>query len=98
MTLVTVAGFAAGNAVFLGAFAAAGNGNEVIHGHLGGRKLGPAVMTYAGPDLLFPPLRLAKLAGLGLFSFLVFGRCRGKEIHKAGFYLVRIVVVRGSGN
>ena len=54
-----VAFLAAGRHIALGAFAAAGNGHNVIHGQILGRKRPAAVMANPFCQSAFPPLRFS---------------------------------------
>ena len=66
-----VAGFAARHHIAPGAFAAARNRDDVIHGQRFGRGCASAIMTFAFGHPALPPLGLPQLPGLAAFSFYV---------------------------
>ena len=82
-----VARFTARNHVSPGAFAAAGNRNDVIHGQLFGRRRAPAVITFTLCHLAFPPLGFPEFPGLAAFPFQIrFFQIIGKGLNWLSFF------------
>ena len=91
MALFVVTFFAADDDVVFGAFPAARDGDQMVHGEQLFRELLAAVITKAGPDLLPPPLGRAQLFCLGAFAFDVFGI--GKSVKHGLVYHGRRVLI-----
>ena len=66
-----VAFLAAGRHIAFGAFTAAGNGHDVVHGQIFGRKRPAAVMANPLGQAALPPLRFAQRTGLVTLPFLI---------------------------
>lgn len=82
MFFLVVAVFAAGDQVALGALAAAGDRNDVIHGKFLGRCPAAAIVTNPLGQAAFPPLGIPQISGLLTLSFQVGGvQLKCKWVH-----------------
>ena len=82
MLFFGVARFTAGYEVSFGAFAAPGDGNDMIHGEFFGRNGIFAVKTASFGAFPFPPLGISEIPGFAAFFFYVrFRKVVGKGFH-----------------
>jgi len=82
-----VAAFAAGDHIAAGAFAAARNRNDVIHGQLSGGCRASAVMAFTFGHPALPPLGLPQIPGFAALVFQI--RCFqiiGKGFDRFSFF------------